>query len=1331
MKFGEKEGILTNRNAVLKDFYPIISLMSLFFFIIISLYTGATLTIQVLNFTNLLPNQTITAMIDANITFNATFDSDSDGDNVTLFFYNNTGTNFVTSVNFTNYANGTLGSYLFNSSNYTKRDTIVIQAYAWNGTVNSSFVNISSFINGTNNNYVCVSNESCEFQWLQEALDFENNTDHQIYLLENNTNYTLNVTSSYIFNRSTLNMINLTNLFNVMIDCNQSYLNNSKLDGGIMTVFTDANDHIGITSPNVTIISITNTTNLTIRNCKFIGNTEEGLNSTGAIIARYNYKMNITNNTFIGTRGSIALEQSNFTYISFNNFSNVQTVLYSYNSTENTMVEGNTVFNVNATNYGHLFWLKEYESNLTARDNYLSNITSPSIFVTRSKTDTKTNKFINNTIFNYFGVDDNSGVFLLYISAELSNNTVVNSKSIATHHDPHDTTSTGVISLIGNNFTNITNYVLTNINKNVPFTNYSIKNNYFLANNATLDRCLDFEPQSANTNSRNVEIINNTFYQCTNLIREYGFVNVVNNTFNETGNISNIQTGYPISLYGISLFPDKSTSSNITGNKFYNKNTTISAINLSSIGNTVSWYNRFYAGGINNESNITGCYNSIGNFYDYRLSYSKMASGECGLVNITAVNYVSPILFNWTNQSSYVNLLNYTLEYTLGGGARTAIATVNSTNYTWTLSSDGSYVLYVIAYDGYANGTHRNFTFNYFNGNFTFVPPVNNNYVCINPVCEYQNITSALIGENNTGSQVQILENDTIQSINYANSYFNISTINISSNSTLDCNNSIIDGYGRGYGIFLSSYNVFTLKNCIIKNYSIGIGPINIGNLSIINNTFNETGNRTTGYFVTYSPLTHAGRNFDCVRYAGGAGAELNTQVIKDNSLLSQVVNGTANFTKLWLLTDDATPAFSCGNNANVTVYVDNNYPLDCAGVVGANGGTCQLAIENQIVLQEQGANNNYLFNSSVLNATLTVIGTNSTPAMQYNGYFFQTGFPINLQGAYNINITGNKFYHTNLSSKPINIFPTSYNITLWYNSFYTSGINGTLDNATGCYSSKGNFYDYRIPYSSMLPGECGLINITAPSSQSSANPITITWTAQSSYGTITYILDYILNNVRTTIGTTTSTSYSWSVPSNGNFTINVIPQGSNGTNRNSTVLIDIPEQTETPSSMPSGGGEAGDVPPIVGILLEKAEGFIINITKINLTIKTNEIKNYSLEVTNPLQNDLIIKVIPDKNLAGITRISEDYFVLEPGDTKNIIFSFNSNNEGAYNGIIKLVSDNYQRIIEVNIIAKASQIEEIKPPVTDKTTLLDRIRSFLIWIGNIITSLVNWFKALF
>ena len=142
-------------------------------------------TIQVLNFTDLIANQTITAMRDVNITFNATFDSDTDGDNVTLLIYNNTGTNFIIQMNFSNYVNGSLGSYLFNSSNYTKGDTIVIEAYAWNGTVNSSFVNISSFINGTNNNYLCFNNESCEYQNLTEALYGENSTSNQIYFLEN------------------------------------------------------------------------------------------------------------------------------------------------------------------------------------------------------------------------------------------------------------------------------------------------------------------------------------------------------------------------------------------------------------------------------------------------------------------------------------------------------------------------------------------------------------------------------------------------------------------------------------------------------------------------------------------------------------------------------------------------------------------------------------------------------------------------------------------------------------------------------------------------------------------------------------------------------------------------------------------------------------------------------------------------------------------------------------------------------------------------------------------------------------------------------------------
>ncbi|MDD5651252.1 MAG: right-handed parallel beta-helix repeat-containing protein, partial [Candidatus Nanoarchaeia archaeon] len=118
-----------------------------------------------------------------------------------------------------------------------------------------------------------------------------------------------------------------------------------------------------------------------------------------------------------------------------------------------------------------------------------------------------------------------------------------------------------------------------------------------------------------------------------------------------------------------------------------------------------------------------------------------------------------------------------------------------------------------------------------------------NNLVCTGyPIsCEYLNLTAALIGENNTmGSQIKILENNTIYGIDYKSSFNmsgTIAAINITGyNITLDCNGSIIKGNYTGYGIYSSNFDNLTIKNCYIDRYNVGIGITTASNLNITNN---------------------------------------------------------------------------------------------------------------------------------------------------------------------------------------------------------------------------------------------------------------------------------------------------------------------------------------------------------------------------------------------------------------------------------------------------------------------------------------------------------------
>ena len=138
-----------------------------------------------------------------------------------------------------------------------------------------------------------------------------------------------------------------------------------------------------------------------------------------------------------------------------------------------------------------------------------------------------------------------------------------------------------------------------------------------------------------------------------------------------------------------------------------------------------------------------------------------------------------------------------------------------------------------------------------------------------------------------------------------------------------------------------------------------------------------------------------------------------------------------------------------------------------------------------------------------------------------------------------------------------------SNNTVLWYNNFYDGGLNETYG-TTGCYNSIGNFYDYRISNNSMALGECGLINITQPGPNitisGSGAAVTISWSNQSSYNsTLSYLIQTFFNSVWTNLATVQDDNYTWNPTQEGNYTINIVPQGSNGTYRNSTVLISFP----------------------------------------------------------------------------------------------------------------------------------------------------------------------------
>lgn len=800
------------------------------------------------------------------------------------------------------------------------------------------------------------------------------------------------------------------------------------------------------------------------------------------------------------------------------------------------------------------------------------------------------------------------------------------------------------------------------------------------------------------------------------VIRNYTMGLINGNTAAEPTSCATFQAGINnilfknVTVSGGSVFSVNATNSTYTyidADMLYpNDYSNVSLANISSHVRFHSWDSG--QSGINNVYVINTTKSIM--FADYRFQVQ----------NITILNSILRGLNPWANNCIYIALAGGILEDTLiknidCGSAAGGVIYVNR-----------SYI---------ENFTTGSIDLSLFNSNITKLTLYGNAevrqwYGSINDTIIYNgellmygkgyNINNLTL--NRTGDSCITFNNDN----------------NTISNSTFHCNSTgkMINFGGYGNNIFYNnifnsteSYgscftSVGTETNITLLNNSFSScrnSKVMGNNWNIINNTFNATGEyNKTSYFVDMIGVSNNSRYFESVRFYTGPLAGSTSQAITSNNTIIEqgILNGTSSFDLiLWV---DTLGILQRGANFTLWWNHDNNIGCTALAVVGGN-----CVYENHAGAFYNGSSGtypNYVFNDTNVSTPA------GTPNANYNGYFFQLEFPIDLQDVTNSNITGNKFYSENTNITTINDHPTSANNTIWYNHFYASGFNQTNNN-TGCYSNKGNFYDYRTPYSKMANGECGLVNITS-SSQSSGNPVTITWTAQSSYNTITYYLEYIFNNIRTKIGTTTGLSYSWTAPyaAGQNYTINIIPMGSNGTHRNSTIVIETPEQTSSPSSMPSGGGSARDIPPMSRSILENVGGFTTDLEYLKFEGFTEQTITNSIEIKNPSDYNMIIKIIPDKPLNNIIKISEDYILLRPKETKIIDLYVLTKDPLQFNSIIKIVSDEYQRIINVNVDIKSSNIKDFKNETQkiNKDLKVDSISSFFIRLGQIANKIISW-----
>ena len=188
------------------------------------------------------------------------------------------------------------------------------------------------------------------------------------------------------------------------------------------------------------------------------------------------------------------------------------------------------------------------------------------------------------------------------------------------------------------------------------------------------------------------------------------------------------------------------------------------------------------------------------------------------------------------------------------------------------------------------------------------------------------------------------------------------------------------------------------------------------------------------------------------------------------------------------------------------------------------------------------------------------------------------------------------------------------------------------------------------------------------------------------------------------------------------------------------TSSIQINDCTEETPSVGGGGGGSSSKKEgetkIEGIILESLQGFSTDIVKINKETTAGEPTTQDIEITNPTQNNLIIKVIPLGVLNDIIKPSENYFILKSKETKKINLQIIAEEPGIYQGMIKIISDEYQRIIDVTITVNKGKAQEIKK--TGETANLNAgqkfnegIKSVFIKIGGVLLNIINWLKSLF
>ncbi|MBD3314089.1 hypothetical protein GF345_06615 [Candidatus Woesearchaeota archaeon] len=591
-------------------------------------------------------------------------------------------------------------------------------------------------------------------------------------------------------------------------------------------------------------------------------------------------------------------------------------------------------------------------------------------------------------------------------------------------------------------------------------------------------------------------------------------------------NIIRYSTDYGIYIAGYSDH-DNITRNIFAGSGLYD-------LYVNSTNSTVI-LNSFYSRGVNITDSINAvfCAGDEGNFYEHDIPHSLIGNGtglngtniggDCGPSILTYpqggesfINKSDPIKINWTSQSS-INNISYDLLYSSDNGTSwNLLNTTANLEYNWSISSFGygdEYRLKVVPFDDYYNATNTSSS--------AFSMGIDNNWVCSNEtLCEYQDITSALIGENNTAGNITIQESGIYAAS--GSSGFNITSIGSdfgyairinASDVVLDCNGSSLssESFSDSYAIWISrnvsTISNITVRNCSLSYYEAGIAAYNANNITIAGNTI--TGNLSG---------------------SSGSNAGVLLENVNGSSMIEN--NVMSSFTTWGIRTlyshdtiiysnniSNCSSAISASTTYSTGLNITNNWINDTQNIILAN----DTLFKGNTILNNAACSSGVLYASSLSNINITE-----------NTILAQTGVDCNAS-VYSASGTG---------------------INIWLNNFYSKGVNATDSETNFCVNGMGNFYGQNIPVSAIgngtgesgttIGGDCGPANITYPVPGGSyKSSITINWTNQSSINNVSYHIYYSADSGTTWNYISSSESaYLWDVSAmmgNG-FRLNIVP---------------------------------------------------------------------------------------------------------------------------------------------------------------------------------------------